>query len=475
MRSSKPLRRSGRAKVPTKKYDEAALRVFDEDHNSNGPEADLVAGEQDADVIALDTQASNKKGSPTSGTPHNRGQTSDEDDEYEADVHATEATDSASDESLDDEGLVPPGPRRIKSQNTAVKRTVSGISKTEVNRNAEPTSHKSRNRGLPSHTKARDPPRFIRELVGTDEKDVDQLIATLGPWLSDPVVPSRTNLDASANHYKDHTASNGPDGNRVNALEWYSWHGGSARMQQAQEAQTVPTDDAPTYYPQRHPQHKVVMGPVWKQSLFTLALDTALHLADTWAPARSSDAPTKSVYERDGWILNLGARVQCLAWAPSILDNTQHLAVSLWNPGPSEERARNAFDPAPPYNASIQIWAFYGLGTESSCSRMDPDKRPALVHVLCAKWGMCVDMQWCPRAGSAEGQEAQPEEVLLGPLATVWTDGYVRVLNMRIPKTHKKGLTHGMAVSWLVPRTALMIHQFCTTAPPLPQNRLIQW
>ncbi|KAK5095378.1 hypothetical protein LTR70_003542 [Exophiala xenobiotica] len=71
--------------------------------------------------------------------------------------------------------------------------------------------------------------------------------------------------------------------------------------------------------------------------------------------------------QHQGWIVNLGARPQCLAWAPAASD-AQYLAVSFRcskaqrdAASPKPTKLAPAFSPSPDYPSHIQIWRIMAL------------------------------------------------------------------------------------------------------------------
>jgi transcription factor C subunit 6 len=175
-----------------------------------------------------------------------------------------------------------------------------------------------------------------------------------------------------------------------------------------------------------------------------LRLGEPLHLTKAWRLALDSNAgesaPTgpSIELERNGWIINLGAKIQSLAWAPNHDEDTQYLAVALDQPDPKRSVRQSAFDPTRAYKSSIQIWQFEAREADDLPKGLDPGNQPVLAKIICTEWGMCKEIKWCPVPKSSDNEADGKSH--LGLMATVWSDGYVRVLDIAISGIEGHGM-----------------------------------
>jgi transcription factor C subunit 6 len=219
--------------------------------------------------------------------------------------------------------------------------------------------------------------------------------------------------------------------------EWYEKKGGMESFECHQKSSSLSSQFARDYIsPAALHKCKLLMGPYKRQSLFELKLHESLNLNDPWVPKSSSaetPAPaqdTKSL--RNGWMLNLGEKVQHLEWAPSLQGSRQFLAVTtspLLGSDPEEQKFAApyapAFAPRPPSKSSIQIWEFRATPQ----GRIDTAFGPFLRKTFCSEWGDVKMFKWCPMPRKLSPE--QPSERMgLGTLAGVWADGALRVLDV---------------------------------------------
>lgn len=359
----------------------------------------------------------------------------------------------------------------------------SGISKPEdyegVKRKSGPKSSRyiksdTHSRGLPytHHHASRE--TFWRDLAGPEDEDVIALLFARDQWRwkRDVTFPSRKSLAETAGKgvYGDVSRFGVPaEDLRYEATHGWDWYhediGQSFRKRQRLEG--VDGMQVQRYIACTTGQDsRIVMGPSDSQRAYHLAHLSAMDFGQAWEtePANSiSDvtdsnktnddghaAPaaqsTRSRY-REGWLLNLGSKINCLAWAPNRHGgDIQYLAVSTGCsplqrdsvPASSDRRAP-AFRPSPPYPSSIQIWAFRCGPVHEGLQNLDMTEQPMLAQVLCTNWGNIRQLQWCPvlrEARDLAGQEMNESETTnLGLLGIVASDGHARVLDISVPRS----------------------------------------
>ena len=270
--------------------------------------------------------------------------------------------------------------------------------------------------------------------------------------------------------------------------DWYYEEQSGERFRKRQRIEAI-TDRArhERHFRSAERHHKLVMGPKMKQQLTEVGFCDAIDFGKVWEtipeqePQMSlanedgvamdvdNDARTEEhstlkppssglehTRERsqakpgryhEGWILNLGQKVLCLAWAPNRWeDSTQYLAVStlctsvqLSSVKQTDDRIAPAFKPSPPYPSSIQIWSFRASAeSDRDLHRLEQSSSPRLVQVICTDWGNIRRLTWCPmlreERKAEPGQAPPPCSSNLGLLGTITSDGIARVLDCIVPK-----------------------------------------
>ncbi len=341
-----------------------------------------------------------------------------------------------------------------------------------------------RSRGLqPTHGNA-SRETIWESLAGASDQDVIPLLFARDQWKwkRDITFPSRKSLAETATQgvYGNGSRFGVPaDDLRYEATTGWDWYeeeiGDRFRRRQRMEN----TDDKQAHkhitFATKH-DTKIVMGPLSCQQAYHLEHLAAMDFGQAWekgpAPPEKSAAvanpnianaetsnnvdsgsmshSARSRY-RDGWLLNLGSKIQGLAWAPNRHGHDrQYLAISTScspaqrNSVPaSSDRRAPAFRPSPQYPSCLQIWAFRCLPATEGLHRLDMTTQPRLVQVLCTCWGNIRQLQWCPVLREPrdlpEQQMSQSESTNLGLLGVATSDGHARVLDVSVPKSVESG------------------------------------
>lgn len=434
-----PARRSARGRVPNKKYSTEAIEILNDILNSGSdaeveppPEPDTSEDEDfrsDAVVeeseAAEDIASESDAGSDGSGIPTPV-------EEFE------DALSYADPNDLHDLGA---GPEPLENMFT---HTGLGGSK-RINRKRNPDSH-LHFRGVPGTEKDNSKASHIKSLIGTDLAELQNFSLTRDRWTQDSTLPTR----------KSDTQDKGGMGfpfglekrNEEATAEWNWYHdrGGKEAMRRTQRTQGLDTLQIPEYLPRSHPDHSFLMGPYGSQKLCSLKDGEVASLEKLWcqtAPQGEEDSVQRNPRRRKkGWMLNIGSKIQCLEWAPGHVGKTQYLALApTYNP-PAKLRAPTAFEPSEPYPACIQLWAFSSFEEPYQTDSMNTDEPPQLVQLLCTNWGAPRQFRWCP-VPRAFPNESQEEKIFVGLLAGVWSDGYVRVLDLQLEKNNNSSVSYG--------------------------------
>ncbi|KAJ9659969.1 hypothetical protein H2198_002859 [Neophaeococcomyces mojaviensis] len=190
--------------------------------------------------------------------------------------------------------------------------------------------------------------------------------------------------------------------------------------------------------------HDIVLGPWDSAKKFKIGYLQAFDVSQAWTKTLSlseshptSDAGHNSWHQ--GWLFNIGARPQHLAWAPTDSDH-QYLAVTSKSSQtqrdtapPVSSKLAPAFCPSPAYPSHIQIWRIKALLSNAETPALiDYDTSPQLSQVLCTKWGNILRIEWSPL----------PENVPLPipsrrNLAILSSDGCVRVVHVDLQESAK--------------------------------------
>ncbi|OXV11615.1 hypothetical protein Egran_00624 [Elaphomyces granulatus] len=326
-----------------------------------------------------------------------------------------------------------------------------------------------RNRGTPNPTEHVSKSKHLQITFGTDERDLTAVIYARDRWCRgiDAGLPTRMSLNQTEtlpSHGPEKAFGVDPEEIEMEATQGWDWYyndqiGGDFRRRQRTES--IQKGEARRkYLPLQNPgKHKVIIGPVNDQKAYELGQDDILNFGDAWDTINSrikkdkkssqhsstmkkvdgsaSTSETQEKKVREGWILNLGNKVQCLAWAPNQDSLVQYLAVAVVISEQQKEEFRvsgelkgaPAFTPSDPYPAALQIWSFKARDGEMYTKSLDMAFEPKLRLVLCTDWGDLRRISWCPVARTPR-EEDEPKR--LGLLAGIWGDGSVKILDVTV-------------------------------------------
>lgn len=440
MADDTPARRSARGRVPNKKYSTEALEILNDILKSGSdaeveppPEPDTSEDEYfRSDAVAEESEAEediaseSDAGSDGSGIP--------------TPVEELEGPLSYADpDDLPDIGV---GPEPLENMFT---HTGLGESK-RINKKRNPDSH-LHFRGVPGTEKDNSKASHIRFLIGTDLAELQSFSLTRERWTQDSTLPTRKPDRHDKGGMGFPFGLEGRNEEATDEWNWYYEHGGKKAMGRTQMTRGLDTLQIPDYLPRSHPDHSFLMGPYGSQKLCSLKVGDVASLEELWfqnAPEGEEDNVQRNhKRKKNGWMLNIGSKIQCLEWAPGHAGKTQYLALApAYNP-PAKLRGPTAFEASESYPACIQLWAFSSFGEPYPTESMDIHEPPQLVQLLCTNWGAPRHFRWCPipRAFPNEGQE---ENIFVGLLAGVWSDGYVRVLDLQLTRNNNTSSSHGM-------------------------------
>ncbi|KAH7139419.1 hypothetical protein B0J11DRAFT_452401 [Dendryphion nanum] len=256
----------------------------------------------------------------------------------------------------------------------------------------------------------------VKDLFGPEQDDLKAVLLTRDQWSKQETLPCRAEGSLSRSFYVNE------EGRRREIdkfREWYST-AGTAEFSRSQKKNNLTKEEARKYLENPGPQSlNILMGSLTEPQLLNLTKGSFVSTAEAFDEKE----------DRRGWVVNIGSRVQDIQWASNEEGCTQYLAVAVeQKPNSAPKPLRNpkapAFTATKPFPASIQIWSF-GSNEEGE---LDPEREPRLELVICTDWGAPKQLRWCPVAPADNVNEES--NVNLGLLATMWSDGGVRILDV---------------------------------------------
>ena len=273
-------------------------------------------------------------------------------------------------------------------------------------------------------------------VTGPGEADIAHITRARDLWGNDLTLPRRAKMRFCFSHTEEQRQWEGTKG-----WKWYYKHGGREAFARRQTVRFLNESEEERYV--KRPSsysHAVLLGPYGRQKLFSISVLRPLSVDEAWNEAVNAHSANKTQegpfkMRRHAWMLNVGNRVRWLDWAANHEGDTQYLAVAVRSKAPKEAwKDAPSFTPVSPTPSNIQIWAFSASpGKAPAESALDLNRLPVLKQVLCSEWGDAKLLKWCPmpRSFNEEGSETKAST---GLLAGVWDDGNARVLDVRCDK-----------------------------------------
>lgn len=398
-----PARKSGRQRIPNRKYLNDGFEVLNAVLSSDSEDEEILQRQllqDDSDDFPVDQLADEQE---------------DDDDSHAEDVS-------------EGSGILTPVEEYEDAQSYASSdRGSPGVPQTGRRKAKDRVSVEtnSRSRGMPENPLRKDLARNLASVfTGEGKEDIFHFVKSTDQWAADPILPRRSQL----RHGFSHTAEKRQMEATV-GWEWYYDHGGRELFEERQSVQCLTPGEAVNYPGSTASDRDVVMGPYGSQTKFGLAHSQSLCLNQAWKVPGSSEPVPKR--QRHGWMLNVGGRVKCLDWAPNHDQSMQYLALATINLTGSEHLLKEppAFTPSAGPSA-IQIWTIPTSIDEVSI------EKPSIRAVLCTDWGEIKQMKWCPVPKITRDPATSAGSILsrtfVGLLAAVFSDGFVRVLDVQL-------------------------------------------
>lgn len=283
-----------------------------------------------------------------------------------------------------------------------------------------------RTRGVADFTKAGGQELRLKDLFGPKNEDLKPILLTRDHWVRQETLPVKkpSSLRRSFHESKKARAKE-----ISTTKQWYAEIGREA-FAKAQKSRQITQEEATPYLTNAGAESlNVLCGQVDSPQVYTLKKLSYLNVAE----------PFKEKKNRRGWLFNLGSRIQDAQWATNEAGSTQYLAVAVEQrdkdgPHPKllEDPQAPAFNAAKPFPASIQFWAF----DSDEEGQLDISKQPRLQLVICTDWGAPKQFRWCPvDIEDGEQPEEDQQQIRVGTLAGIWSDGRVRILDVSYPRS----------------------------------------
>lgn len=393
-----------------------------------------------------------------------------------------------SDESPDDEDAPLPGKineldegsEMFDDDEESLNEEAASVTKSRPSKKRRPVAFhrdETHNRGIWNPMEHVSKSMHLKLTFGTDDRDLLATIYGRDRWYRgiDSALPSRISLD-EAESLGDYgpgktfgVAGEDMEMEAMTGWDWYYDDNLGGRFRKRQRIESIDEQTARQRYlprPQKR-EHTVIIGPVDNQKVFHLQQNECLDFGEAWNDSRprkkrgrkrrdedaeeappsveakeepSEEPPVNQKRPREGWILNMGNKVQCLAWAPNQDGDTQYLAIAV----PITEQQKDehrvggepigapAFTPSEPYPAALQIWSFEASKDGGLTKSLDMSRKPKLRLVICTDWGDIRRIAWCPMARRRRDEDDKDGSHSLGLLAGIWGDGAVRVLDVKL-------------------------------------------
>lgn len=452
-------RRSGRVTGPKKVYTQDPFQVagISDDSENDGQ---AMSPRRKTKRVKEEDSHSDEEFVGVSGDEAN-GRNENESEEEDAEEEMEGGADESDLEEMDiDEPEVIPKRRRGKGKKqkaveafqqrelTPQKRKPDGIKVPEVD--------ETHSRGLIDPKDHLSKSTYYNLTFGADDRDLIAAIYFRGIWNKgrDSIFPTRATLEGPRpeGHVYGPTHGVHPDDVKRESTRGWDWYYDNEPAESFQKRQCIENVEESTarqtYLPQpKHRLHDILLGPYDNQQLFSVEYHDSFDYGKVWGerPSQKNEPERKSNKIREGWILNMGHKIHCMAWAPNHDGLAQYLALVA--PITEEQKDQYKSDrdeplsslkPSPPFPCALQIWEFKAKKSDTSTKTLDMKCKPQLRQVLCADWGDLRRMAWCKLPREKRDEDDEEATKPIGLLAGAWGDGKVRVLDIKLQRGSKE-------------------------------------
>ena len=402
-----PTRKSGRQRVPNRKYQDDAFETL---------KLVLSSDSEDEEILQQQLLQDDSDEFPINDLKEDQGDEDEDEDEDDgtlvedasdgSDIKTPveEYEDAHSYASSDPGSLDVIRPVRAKAIGRRIQRDVHVHS-----------------RGMPENPLRQDYTLSIAKLLsGEGIDDISHIVRARDRWAADPTVPYKSRLSHGVSHTEDKRQMEASVG-----WDWYYDQGGFESFAERQGVRHLTVDESLHYRRSSTSNQEFLIGPYGRQSKHSLAPAQVLTLDQIKTAEDHGSRPKR---EQHGWILNVDGDVSCLDWAPSQSGNTQYLALATAQRRNSPAQESSAFE-ASPGPSVIQIWTF------STSTDKDKNGGAFLHSVLYTDWGEIRQLKWCPvprtvRTSADPGSPSPNPHI--GLLALICDDGLARVIDVQL-------------------------------------------
>ncbi|EAW09617.1 transcription factor TFIIIC subunit TFC6 [Aspergillus clavatus NRRL 1] len=444
-------RRSTRLSGATTKYTSDPFEVAGVSDDFDFAEGPSVPGRREKQPISPEISSDEEYKEAQNDATEGRG-AEDEDDDEDGDVEMVLEEPDDEDELNDDDtdAVKPKKAKKAKAPARASSKAKPPRSRPE-DRTVAIAEDETHFRGTWNPIEHMGKTIHMKVTFGTDERDLLSMAYTRDRFARgvDAAFPTRASLDEAQTlpDYKyGPTFGAEPEDVKKESTRGWDWYyaddiGGRARKRQRIEP--IGEEEARSRYMMRQEKKLTVfIGPVDEQKKFELRQNEAADFGEAWRDkGKKSDFEPKTA-TREGWLLNMGQKIQGMAWVPNQPGLTQYLAIVAPisdeqkedYPDPMKHQAGLAFRPSPLYPCALQIWAFKAKRDDVLTKTLDMKFKPRLRLALCTDWGDLRRIAWCPMPRAPRDEDDEDPLKHLGLLAGVWGDGYVRVIDVKLSR-----------------------------------------
>ena len=413
-----------------------------------------VSGDSDTDPSAVKTKK--EKGDDDSDDEFQEAPDDEGDMEVEAEEEAEEEEEADSedeeDPSIMDTGEPTPAKKKGKATTSQPRYTKQRRPDGAIALKGDETHI----RGILNRSENSSKMLHLQLSFGSDERDLLAITYARDRWAKgiDSGFPTRASLNAAEtapDYTYGPTFGADPEDVKKETTRGWDWYydgevGEGFRKRQC-TTKIEEYEGHRIYMPQAKPgKHTILAGPADDQKRFTLGQYESINFGEAWSerevknrPSSNKNSEDTARKPREGWILNLGHKIQTMAWAPNQDGLVQYLAIvtpitdgqKSHYPDPLADKVATAFRPSAPYPSALQIWAFKAKREDSLTKTLDMEFKPRLRLALCTDWGDLRRISWCtiPRAKRDEDDDDVLKNI--GLMAGIWGDGCVRVLDIK--------------------------------------------
>lgn len=441
-----PTRKSGRKRVPNRRYSVDPLEGL-EAHN-----LDQEKGVEPSQLIENDSDDADFSAEQAAAAAEVEV---DDEDELVADDAVEGSAVGASSEERQDAAWNA-SPSGSENEREAPRRRVSGVAsyiQSEWKKKHPNSSLRSRGMAEVKSSEAKE--MYLKTLYGTGVEDLVNITRSRDQWVGDVSLPRRASDDGmkGMRRFFSHTE----DKREMEATVGWDWYYEKGRdmFAKKQKMRSISDSEGRNYiHKPTKSSHSVLLGPYGKQKLFSLSQLECLELGEAWkaATADNSESAKDERQSRNGgragWMLNVGTGVRCLDWAPNHDGDTQYLAIVTSESRSAAKKELHtvspAFTPSPPSSSCIQIWALSSSVEPGQKGLINSRTEPQLRLVICTEWGPVKHLKWCPMP--RKSREELEGKISTGLLASVWGDGCVRVLDVQMDKDRIADTSYGTQI-----------------------------